>query len=89
MNKLTITLAVLPLLLWTAGPSYASSIEDMVRSNCTREISSSTDVTRNQVKTFRLIKTGDGFEMSGANEENQTVTCKAAPDGHVTWVIVR
>lgn len=89
MTKLTVVLAVLPLLPWTAGPSSAASIEDTVRSNCTREISSSTDVSRNQIKTFRLIKTGDGFEMSGFNEENQTVTCKAAPDGHVTWVTVR
>lgn len=76
--------AVLP----AAIPSQGQGVEDLVRTNCTKQIVSSTDVSRNQIKTFRLERNGGGFVLTGFNEEHQTVTCQAADDGHVTWVKV-
>jgi hypothetical protein len=70
------------------SPAPAQDIEDLVRANCTKHIVSSTDVSRNQIKSFQLERNGGGFVMRGYNEEHQAVTCQAAGDGHVTWVKV-
>jgi hypothetical protein len=78
----------LPLLLPLGLHTRAAGIEDLVRANCTKQIVSSTDVSRNAIKTFRIEPHGDGYHMIGRNEEQQTVTCEAAADGHVTWVRV-
>jgi hypothetical protein len=69
-------------------PVSAQGVEDLVRANCTKQIVSSTDVSRNQIKSFRLERRGGGFALVGFNEDHQTVTCQAAGDGHVTWVKV-
>jgi hypothetical protein len=69
-------------------PISAQGVEDLVRANCTKQIVASTDVSRNQIKSFRLQQHGGGFVLTGFNEERQTVTCEAAGDGHVTWVKV-
>jgi hypothetical protein len=76
------------MILPTALPATAGGVEDAVRANCTKEIVSSTDVSRNQIKSFRIDRHGDGYVMSGANEEARTVTCETAGDGRVTWVKV-
>lgn len=78
----------LPLLLPLGLPAQAGGIEDVVRANCTKQIVASTDVSRNQIKTFRIEPHGDGYHMTGRNEEQQTVTCETAGDGRVTWVRV-
>lgn len=85
--KHAIALALgLTVLVPVTVPTNAQGIEDLVRTNCTKQIVSSTDVSRNQIKSFRLERNGGGFVLSGFNEEHQTVTCQAADDGHVTWV---
>lgn len=81
-------LIALPLVLPFAAPASAGGIEDVVRANCTKQIVASTDVSRNAIKTFRIAKHGDGYHMTGFNEEQQTVTCETAGDGRVTWVRV-
>ena len=78
----------LPLLLPLGLPAQAGGIEDIVRANCTKQIVSSTDVSRNQIKTFRIEPHGGGYHMIGRNEEQQTITCEAEGDGRVTWVHV-
>ena len=64
----------------------AKGIEDVVRANCGKEIVSSTSVSRNQLKSFTVRKSGPGYEMSGRNATNQSVVCKADADGVVKWV---
>ena len=65
-----------------------AGVEDVVRANCAKEIVASTDVDRNQIKSFRINKSGGGYVMSGFSEQRQTVTCETADDGRVTWVKV-
>ena len=69
-------------------PAGAKDVTDIVRTNCTREIISSTDVTRDQVKTFPVRKSGSGYEMSGQNSNGQSVVCTADADGNPKWVKV-
>lgn len=59
------------------------------RANCTGEILASSDVTRNEIKTFTLNKSGDGYELVGHTETHQFVSCKADADGTATFVSVR
>lgn len=88
MNRSIALVIALPLLLPATAPASAGGIEDIVRANCTKQIVASTDVSRNAVKAFRITKHGEGYHMTGQNEEQQTVTCETAGDGHVTWVQV-
>ena len=70
------------------GPAFA--VDDAsVRANCSVQILKSTAATRNDLKSFRVLKTGGGWEMTGLTEEGRTVVCKAAADGHVTFVSER
>jgi hypothetical protein len=59
------------------------------RANCTGEILASSDVTRNEIKTFTLNKSGDGYELVGHTETHQFVSCKADADATATFVSVR
>lgn len=88
MNRTIALLIALPLVLPATVPAGAGGIEDVVRANCTKQIVASTDVSRNAIKTFRIDKHGDGYHMTGQNEEQQTVTCETDSDGRVTWVRV-
>lgn len=74
-----------------AGTAPAAPAEDfsaLARSNCTRYILARTDVTSGTVKGFQLVKTGEGYEMSGLNEDRQRVRCQADAGGRVAWVHV-
>lgn len=88
MSRSIAFVIALPLVLPVTMPAGAGGIEDLVRANCTKQIIASTDVSRNVVKAFRISKHGNGYEMSGRNEEQQTVTCQTDGDGRVTWVNV-
>jgi hypothetical protein len=89
MKYILTSACVLSMLFPSALPVQAGSIEDLVRVNCTRWIMHSDNgVDSNQVKTFHINRQGGGWVMSGRNESNQTVTCEAADDGHVTWIKV-
>ena len=88
MNHTLAFILALSFLAPAALPVSAGSVEDVVRANCTKEIVSSTDVSRNVIKSFRISKSGGGYEMKGQNEEHQTVTCETADDGRVTMVRV-
>jgi hypothetical protein len=83
--KQLLTVAFASLIL--VGPVLAD--ESSIRANCSAEILKSTDATRNDLKSFRIIKHGGGYEMSGQTETNRTVTCQADADGHVNSVIQR
>ena len=63
--------------------------EAAVRTNCAAEIVKTTDATRSNVKSFRVGKTGKGYEMSGQTDENRTVVCTTDADGRVLWVTQR
>jgi hypothetical protein len=81
---LAFLLALSALPLTTAS---GSTIEALVVSNCVKAImSSSAQVNRTQVKAFQLAKNGSGYAYSGLDENKHIVTCKAAADGHVTWI---
>jgi len=82
-SALALTTAVTPAL-----PAAAADLTDLVRKNCTKYILARTDVNSSTIKKFQIVKTGDGYEMSGYNEEKQMVKCSAAEDAHVTWVKV-
>jgi hypothetical protein len=84
VKQLFVAMLVVPLL---AAPAFADAKAD-ARTNCTREIVASSDVTRNEIKAFVVTKTGDGYEMSGHTDTHQSVSCKAAEDGRATWVSV-
>lgn len=88
MKHAIAALLTLTCLLPLAAPTPAGGIEDIVRANCTKQIVASTDVSRNAIKAFRIAKHGDGYHMTGQNEEQQTVTCETAGDGRVTFVRV-
>jgi hypothetical protein len=71
-----------------ALPAAAADLTDLARKNCTKYILARTDVNSSTIRTFQVVKTGDGYEMTGYNEEKQMVKCSAAQDAHVTWVRV-
>ena len=71
-----------------ALPAAAADLSDLARKNCTKYILARTDVNSSTIRNFQVVKTGDGYEMTGYNEEKQRVKCQAAEDAHVTWVRV-
>ena len=71
----------------SVGTAQAGSVADLAKANCIKAImSSSAQVTRGQVAKFQFHGDGSGFEMSGLDENHNQVSCKAAADGHVTWI---
>ena len=84
MKRLLALSLILPNLVGTALADEA-----VVRANCTSEIVKTTDATRSNIKSFRVAKSGKGYEMSGQTDENRTVTCSTDPDGRVLWVTQR
>ena len=67
--------------------AQAGSVADLAKANCIKAImSSSAQVTRGQVAKFQFHGDGSGYEMSGLDENHNQVSCKAAADGHVTWI---
>ena len=84
MKKLFALAFAIPFLVDTALAD-----EKAVRANCAVEILKSTDATRGDLKTFRVVKSGGGYQMTGQTAENHTVVCSADEDGHVTWVTER
>jgi hypothetical protein len=87
MNHAIAFSLALSCLLPVTLPAQAG-VEDVDRANCTKQIVASTDVDRNQIKTFRINKSGSGYLMSGFSEDHQTVSCETRGDGLVTWVRV-
>ena len=64
-----------------------SSIEDLVKANCTKAfMASASQVDRAEVAGFQLTKNGDGYSYGGLDENKHFVSCLAAADGHVTWI---
>jgi len=80
-------LALVFALPFLVGPALAD--EKAVRTNCSTEILKSTAATRGDLKSFRIAKSGSGYQMSGQTQENHTVVCSADEDGHVTFVSER
>lgn len=79
---LLLTVSILPI-----GAARAGSVADLAKANCIKAImSSSAQVSRGQVAKFNFHGDGSGFEMTGLDENHNMVTCKAAADGHVTWI---
>jgi hypothetical protein len=84
VKKLLALVFAVPFLV---GPALAD--EKTVRANCSTEILKSTAATRGDLKSFRVAKSGGGYQMSGQTQENRTVVCSADEDGHVTFVSER
>lgn len=86
MKTATVLALATSTLLMTLPPVSAADIEDTVRANCTKELVASTDATRAELKTFRIVKIGSGYEMSGVIDSGQTVKCRTNADGRVIAV---
>jgi hypothetical protein len=79
--------ALLSVSVLTVGGVHAGSVAELAKANCIKAImSSSAQVTRDQVAKFQFHADGSGYEMSGLDENHTQVSCKAAADGHVTWI---
>jgi hypothetical protein len=61
----------------------ADSIEDIVRKNCTKELVSVTEVTRDELKKFKITKKGSGYLMSGVASSGRTLKCETNSEGRV------
>ena len=80
---------ILPLAVSPAAfdVAVAGGADALARANCIKALASSAaQVTRNEVAAFQFTKTASGYEMSGLDENHRPVDCKAAADGHVTWI---
>jgi hypothetical protein len=91
MHKLAaFSLAViLPLALSpiTVDIAVAGGTDALAKSNCVNALAqSAAQVSRGDVAKFQFSKTGDGYELSGLDENHRSVSCKTAADGHVTWI---
>ncbi|MEO6014685.1 MAG: hypothetical protein ABIQ30_13995 [Devosia sp.] len=72
----------------TALPAAAGDVEDVVRANCTKQIINVSDATRNEAKGFPIVKSGNGYKMTGHTSSGQTVSCETDENGRVKWVKV-
>ena len=86
MKYATVLALAVSVVLSALPPASAAGVEDVVRANCTRELSASTDATRAEIKKFRISKNGSGYVMSGQIASGKTVTCKTNADGRVTAI---
>jgi hypothetical protein len=83
-TKIALALA-LTAVLCAHQPVFAadSSIEEIVRKNCTKELVSVTEVTRDELKKFKITKKGSGYLMSGVASSGRTLKCETNSEGRV------
>ena len=82
----TVLALAVSVVLSALPPASAAGVEDVVRTNCTRELATTTDATRAEIKKFTVRKSGSGYVMSGQIASGKTVTCKTNADGRVTAI---
>jgi len=77
---LVLAMSVLPA---ATQPVSAEDILDVVRKNCSKELVAVTEVTRNELKDFTIVKAGSGYLMSGKVSSGRTLKCKTNSSGRV------
>ena len=77
---LVLAMSVLPA---ATQPVSAEDILDVVRKNCSKELVAVTEVTRNELKDFTIVKAGSGYLMSGKVSSGRTPKCKTNSSGRV------
>ena len=77
---LALALSVIPA---ATQPVSAEDILDLVRKNCSKELVAVTEVTRNELKDFTIVKAGSGYLMSGKVSSGRILKCKTNSTGRV------
>ena len=76
MRQLVVACALTAIFSLMPTLPAAADEQDDAFAACVKELASHEGISRNLLKSFRINKFGNGFEVTGQDENGQSVSCK-------------
>jgi hypothetical protein len=76
MRQLVVACALTATFLLVPTLPAAADEQDDAFAACVKELAGHEGISRNLLKNFRINKFGNGFEVTGQDENGQSVSCK-------------